>query len=87
MYMYIRPKNICMCLGRFGLDHFFGIGCFYLRQFLSLAFCLGFFLNSPEHEVLKVSYYDHLMSIVCASCVVNIYVVNPLEAAALLQSS
>ena len=48
------------------------------------AFCFVY-VCSPEHKVLKVSYCDHPVSVVCVpcfvrrvSCVVNIYVVHPL---------
>ena len=39
------------------------------------------------HEVIKVSYRDYPVSVVCVSSVVNIYVVHPpLEATVLIQS-
>ena len=43
--------------------------------------------SSLEHEVLKVSYCDHAVSVVRASSVVNIYLVHTLEATVLFQSS
>ena len=44
-------------------------------------------LSLPKHEVLKVSYCDHAVSIVRASSVVNIYLDHSLEATVLFQFS
>ena len=45
------------------------------------------FFSSPQHKVLKVSYCDNPVSDLCASSIINIYLVHSLEATVLLQSS
>ena len=48
------------------------------------TFSLPKLFSSPAPSA-KVSYCDHPLSVVCVSCVINIYLVNTLEATVLLQ--